>query len=77
MASISSVLAEEGEASALGDSSALGDADVVEVASALGDSVGLAVGEAEAATDGEGVVVVALGCWQDANANAMDTGNNK
>ncbi|MFZ4727663.1 MAG: hypothetical protein ACOYMQ_03270, partial [Pseudanabaena sp.] len=36
-----------------------------------------ALGDSEAATDGEGAVGVALGCLHEANANAMDTGNNK
>ena len=70
----------------MGDSEglALGDADsdgvVLGEASALGDA-GLAVGDAveevvAVVVGDEDVEVVALGCWHDANAKAIDTGTN-
>ena len=55
-----------GEAEADGD--ALGDAEAVSVAGVVGD--------AEAATDGEEDGLVALGCWQEVTANAIEIGSN-
>ena len=61
-----------GEALASGDAD--GDAVVVEVVVVV--VVEVVVGEAEAATDGEEVEVVALGCWQEVTANAIEMGSN-
>jgi hypothetical protein len=63
-------------AEASGDGEASGDADAVGLAVVVVVVVVVVVAGSEAETDGE-EVVVALGCWHEAIAKAMDTGNNK